>query len=130
MLSSLSRIHRAIASRLWYDKIMVSIAKTKTPVKSKKKSIVKHTFRSRVRESDGQYLLKLVVVVLIGAVWFKFGHVFYFGPFAVTGIPLGMLLGILLVDKLEVHQDDRKIWYAILILVAIASYFLPAGIVL
>lgn len=109
---------------------MASISKTKTPVKSKKKPIVKHSFRSRVRESDGQYLLKLVLVVLVGAVWFKFGHVFYLGSFAFTGIPLGMLLGILLVDKLEVHQDDRKIWYAILILVAIASYFIPAGIVL
>ena len=109
---------------------MASTAKTKTPVKSKKKPTVRHTFRSRVRESDGQYLLKLVVVVLVGAVWFKFGHVFYVGSFAFTGIPLGMLLGILLVDKLEVHQDDRKIWYAILILVAIVSYFFPAGIVL
>lgn len=88
------------------------------------------TFRSRLRESDGQYLLKLVVVVILGTFWFKFGHVFYLGNIAITGVPLGMLAGMLLVDKFEVHQDDRKIWYAILVVVAIISYFLPMGIVI
>jgi positive regulator of sigma E activity len=87
-------------------------------------------FRSRLKESDGQYLLKLVVVIILGTFWFKFGHVFYLGSFAVTGVPLGMLLGMVLVDKFEVHQDDRKIWYAILVIVAIVSYFLPMGVVI
>jgi len=97
--------------------------------RKKKATPKKGTFRTRLKESDGQYLLKLVVVIIIGTFWFKFGHVFYLGNFAVTGIPLGMLAGLLLVDKFEVHQDDRKIWYAILILVGIISYFLPMGIV-
>ncbi|MEO5949808.1 MAG: hypothetical protein ABIP74_05370 [Candidatus Saccharimonas sp.] len=96
----------------------------------KKQPTKKATFRTRLKESDGQYLLKLVVVIIIGTFWFKFGHVFYLGSFAVTGVPLGMLAGLILVDKFEVHQDDRKIWYAILILVGIISYFLPMGIVL
>ncbi len=90
----------------------------------------KGTFRTRLRESDGQYLLKLVVVVILGTFWFKFGHVFYLGSVAITGVPLGMFAGMLLVDKFEVHQDDRKIWYAILVLVALISYFLPMGVVL
>jgi len=96
----------------------------------KKTTTRKATFRTRLKESDGQYLLKLIVVIILGTFWFKFGHVFYLGDFAVTGVPLGMLIGLLLVDKLEVHQDDRKIWYAILILVGIISYFLPMGVVL
>jgi hypothetical protein len=88
------------------------------------------TFRSRLRESDGQYLLKLAVVIIFGTLWIKFGHVFYLGQVAVTGVPLGMLAGMLLVDKFEVHQDDRKIWYALLVIVALVSYFLPMGIVI
>jgi positive regulator of sigma E activity len=101
-------------------------SKTKSPKQAKSRA----TFRTRLKESDGQYLLKLVVVIIIGTFWFKFGHIFYLGNFAVTGVPLGMLTGLLLVDKFEVHQDDRKIWYAILLIVAIISYFLPMGVVL
>lgn len=104
----------------------ISKAKAQPPKRGKNKA----TFRTRLKESDGQYLLKLVVVIILGTFWFKFGHIFYFGNFAVTGVPLGMFAGLLLVDKFEVHQDDRKIWYAILLLVAIISYFLPMGVVL
>lgn len=87
-------------------------------------------FRSHLRESDGQYLLKLVVVVILGTFWFKFGHAFHLGNFVMTGVPLGMLVGMLLVDRFEVYQEDRKIWYAILVIVAIISYFLPMGVVI
>ena len=68
----------------------------------------KATFRTRLKESDGQYLLKLVVVIIIGTFWVRFGHAFYIGGFEVNGVPLGMLVSLLLVDKLEVHQDDSK----------------------
>jgi positive regulator of sigma E activity len=101
----------------------------RTTVK-KKQHVKKATFRSRLRESDGQYLLKLVVVIILGTLWIKFGHVFYLGTIPMTGVPLGMLAGLLLVDKFEVHQDDRKIWYAILVLVGLVSYFLPMGIII
>jgi len=37
---------------------------------------------------------------------------------------------LFIVSKFEKFQYDRKIWYAILILVTIVSYFLPAGILL
>lgn len=97
---------------------------------TKKKSVAKKgSFRSRLRESDGQYLLKLVVVIIVGTFWVRFGHPFPIGNFVLTGVPLGMLAGLLLVDKLEVHQDDRKIWYAILIVVGIVSLYFPTGIV-
>lgn len=96
----------------------------------KKKSAKKSNFRSRLRESDGQYLLKLVVVIIIATFWIRFGHVFYLGNIPVTGVPLGMLAGLLLVDRFEVHQDDRKIWYAILVVIGLISYFLPMGIII
>jgi len=97
--------------------------------RKKKATPKKGTFRTRLKESDGQYLLKLVVVIIVGTFWVRFGHPFPLGSFVITGIPLGMLAGLLLVDKLEVHQDDRKIWYAILIVVGIISLYFPTGIV-
>jgi Na+-translocating ferredoxin:NAD+ oxidoreductase RnfD subunit len=81
-------------------------------------------------ETDGQYLLKLVLVVLLGTFWVKFQQPFTFINIPVSGIPVGMLFGLLLVGYREKSQYDRKIWYAILILVTIISYFLPAGIVI
>lgn len=81
-------------------------------------------------ESDGQYLLKLVVVVLLGTVWLKFASPLTIGPFMTGGIPLGMLFGMLLISRFEKMQYDRKIWYAILFVVTIVSFFIPAGIVI
>ncbi len=81
-------------------------------------------------ETDGQYLLKLVLVVLLGTFWLKFQQPFAFINIPVAGIPVGMLFGLLLVGYREKSQFDRKIWYAILILVTIISYFVPAGIVI
>jgi hypothetical protein len=81
-------------------------------------------------ETDSTYFLKLVVFVLLGTFWLKFQQpVIWLGvPF--SGIPAGLLVGILLVNKFEKYQSDRKIWYAILIVVAILCYFVPAGIVI
>lgn len=81
-------------------------------------------------ESDGQYLLKLVLVILLGTVWLKFGSIQQFGAVPVAGIPLGALCGFLVVSRFEHMQTDRKIWYAVLVVATIVSYFLPAGIVL
>lgn len=84
----------------------------------------------KIYETDGTYFLKLVVCVLLGTLWLKFN-----APVAILGIPfggmpVGMLFGLLLVSKFEKFQYDRKIWYAILILVTIVSYFLPMGILI
>ncbi len=84
----------------------------------------------KVFESDGTYLLKLVAFVLLGTLWLKFQQpVLWLGmPF--SGLPVGLLIGLLLVKKFEKYQEDRKIWYAILIVVTIICYFVPAGIVI
>jgi hypothetical protein len=83
-----------------------------------------------VFESDSTYLLKLVAFVLLGTLWLKFQTpVSWFGmPF--SGVPIGLLIGLLLVHRFEKYQVDRKIWYAILIVVTIICYFVPAGIVI
>lgn len=87
-------------------------------------------FHERVFESDSTYFLKLVVVVLLGTLWLKFAEPTMVGELQFTAIPLGVIVGFLVVRAFEHHQDDRKIWYAVLLVVGVISYFVPAGIVI
>ncbi len=87
-------------------------------------------FHERVFESDSTYFLKLVVVVLLGTLWLKFAEPFMVDGFQFTAIPLGIILGFLIVRAFEHHQEDRKIWYAVLLVVGVISYFVPAGIII
>ncbi|HMQ95914.1 MAG TPA: hypothetical protein PKD19_01715 [Candidatus Saccharibacteria bacterium] len=80
-------------------------------------------------ESDSTYFLKLIIVFLLGTLWIKLKAPMSVGPFLITGLPIGTILGIFLVSRFEQFQSDRKIWYAVLVVVTILSYFLPAGIV-
>lgn len=84
----------------------------------------------KVFETDGTYFLKLVVFVLLGTLWLKFGQPITMGNVPLNGIPLGFLVGLVLVSQFEKYQSDRKIWYAILLVVTIICYFVPAGIVI
>ncbi|MGB3945943.1 MAG: hypothetical protein WBK76_03845 [Candidatus Saccharimonadales bacterium] len=86
--------------------------------------------RERVFESDSTYFLKLVVVVLLGTLWLKFSDPFTLSGFMFTAIPLGIIAGFLIVRAFEPHQLDRKIWYAVLLIVGVITYFVPAGIVI
>lgn len=87
-------------------------------------------FHERVFESDSTYFLKLVVVVLLGTLWLKFAEPAVWLGLTFTALPLGIVVGFLVVRAFEHHQDDRKIWYAVLLIVGVISYFVPAGIVL
>ena len=80
-------------------------------------------------EPDSVYFLKLVVCILLGSFWIKFGAPLMISGFIVTAIPVGLLLGLVLINRFEKYQSDRKIWYAVIIVVAIVSYFSPSGIV-
>lgn len=84
----------------------------------------------KVFESDSTYLFKLVCFVILGTLWLKFEHPITWMELPLSGIPVGMLIGLLLVKHFEKFQIDRKIWYATLIVVTIISYFVPAGIVI
>lgn len=80
-------------------------------------------------ESDGTYFLKLVVVVLLGTFWLRFGQPISLLSAPIGAIPVGMLIGLILVNRFEKLQSDRKIWYAILVVVTIICYFAPTGII-
>lgn len=84
----------------------------------------------RVFESDGTYFLKLVLVFLLATFWVKFGTPFSLGGLVFTAVPVGLLIGILLVRIFEKHQADRKIWYALLIVVTVITFYDPSGIVI
>ena len=83
-----------------------------------------------IYETDGAYLTKLILVILLGSFWLKFGSPLEFGEFVLSAVPIGLIVGLFLVSKYEHFQADRKIWYAILFVVTIVSYFLPSGIVI
>jgi hypothetical protein len=80
-------------------------------------------------EPDSSYFLKLVLYVIVGSFWLKFGNPITIGGFLINGFPLGLLIGLLFASH-DHFQIDRKIEYAILIIVTIMTFFLPAGIVL
>ena len=92
--------------------------------------IVSRRGNEKVYESDGKYILKLVLFLLLGTIWLKFAAPLTVAGLVFNGIPVGLFVGLLLVSRLEKFQYDRKIWYAVLIIATIVSYFLPAGIVI
>lgn len=85
----------------------------------------------KIYETDSWYFLKLVVVLLLGTLWLKFAAPLSIGGVVpLNGIPIGLLVGVVLVSKFEPLQINRRIWYAILVVVTIITYFLPAGVVI
>ena len=97
----------------------------------KKQSVTKKKqLREKVFETDGVYFLKLVGVFLLGTFWIKFSDPISIGVFQLTAIPAGVFVGFLLVRAFEKHQADRKIWYALLVVIGVVSNFQAAGIVI
>ena len=114
--------------------ILVQMVKTKqkrskSPVKTRAASVARPV-RERMFESDGTYFLKLVVFVLLGTLWLKFQQPVSWLGVPLRALPVGFLVGLILVSRFEKYQSDRKIWYAILVVVTIVCYFAPAGVVI
>lgn len=84
----------------------------------------------KLYETDSAYFLKLVIVVLLGMFWVRFGTPIQWFGVPIGGVPVGLLAGLILIKQFEKYQQDRKIWYAILVIVAIVSNFLPTGFLL
>lgn len=97
---------------------------------ARNRSVVSRRGYEKITESDSSYLLKLVIFVLLGTMWLKFEQPLDWNGFLINALPLGLVIGLLLVNVVEKLQFNRKIWYAVLILVGIVSYFVPAGIII
>ena len=80
-------------------------------------------------ESDSAYFLKIVLYILLGSFWLRFPAPLEIGYVSLNGFPLGLMLGLLFASH-DHFQIDRKVEYAILIIVTIITFFLPAGIVI
>jgi len=81
-------------------------------------------------ESDGEYLLKLIMCILAASFWIKFKSPFIWLGMTFHAIPVGLFVGLIIVSRFEHFQADRRIWYAVLIAVGIITYFYPAGIII
>lgn len=89
----------------------------------------KKVSKQRGTEPDSIYFLKLVLYVVLGSFWLKFSQPIPLGDFLIHGFPLGLIVGLLFASH-DHFQIDRKIEYALLILVTVITFFLPAGLVL
>ncbi len=106
--------------------ILMVKAKTKKTV-SKKRN---YRYKDRLAEADGVYFLKLVIVVLLSTLWLKFNDPVTWAGVPFGAFPLGALIALVGIRLLEKDVYDRKIWFAVLVIVTILSYFVPAGIVI
>ena len=84
----------------------------------------------RIYENDSTFFLKLVVFVVLSAFWLRLKEPIEVGVLVVQAVPIGLLIALLLVLKLEKYQFNRKIWYATLILMAILTSFTPVGVLI
>lgn len=89
----------------------------------------KQTLAVKKIESDSAYFLKLVLYVVLGSFWLKFAAPIEVGMIVINALPVGLLLGIIFASH-DHFQVDRKIEYAVLVIVTIVSYFAPSGILI
>lgn len=83
----------------------------------------------RLYEKDGIFFGKLVLFVILGAVWLKFDNPISVGNVIISALPIGLIVALILVLIIEKYQFNRKIWYVTLILMAILTSFTPVGII-
>ena len=115
--------------------IMVQMARTKTKPRPRtyarnRAQAVSRRNRQAFAEADGTYFLKLVGVVILSTLWIKFGTALSWNGLMITAFPLGALIAVIAIRMFEKNPFDRKIWFAVLVVVTIVSYFVPAGIVI
>ncbi|HEV2412341.1 MAG TPA: hypothetical protein VGS28_00885 [Candidatus Saccharimonadales bacterium] len=85
--------------------------------------------KSKTNERDSAFFLKLILYVLAASFWLKFTNPLQIGAISISAIPVGFFIGLLFAMH-EHFQIDRKLEYAILLIIAIVTFFNPAGIVI
>lgn len=88
----------------------------------------KKSSRTKIKsdESDSAYFLKIVLYVIIGSQWVRF---IPSDPRNISQIPIpiGLIIGLGFAMH-EHFQIDRKIEYALLLIVAVLAFWLPLGL--
>lgn len=80
-------------------------------------------------EEDSSFILKIVIYILLATFWVKFQTPIELGFLTISGLPVGLLVGLILASQ-DRFQIDRKIEYVVLFIMTIITYFVPAGIVI
>ena len=104
--------------------------KNKARTYARNRTAISRRGYEKINESDSAYFLKLVIFFILGTLWLKFSTPILLGAIPLHAFPLGLVVGLIIVHRVEKSQFNRKIWYAVLLLVALVTYFLPAGIIL
>lgn len=85
--------------------------------------------KKQTDETDSAYFLKLVLYVMLGSFWLKFNTPLEIGGILLHGFPVGLLIGLVFASH-DHFAIDRRIEYAVLLIITILTFFIPAGIVL
>ena len=121
------------ADFLCYNSIqLMTKQKTRTYARNRSKSseLFSRKGRERVYDNDGSFFLKLVVFVILSALWLRLKNPIEVGGLVVQAIPVGLFIALLLVLKIEKYQFNRKIWYVTIIFMAILTSFTPVGVMI
>lgn len=98
---------------------------------ARNRPVVSRRGLENVWESDGVYVLKLVLATLAGLLWLRLKTPYIIADILPVGaIPVGAAIAVLLISWLEKAQFNRKILYAVLVVVTIIGFFVNAGIVI
>lgn len=98
--------------------------------RSKSNDIFSRKGYEKLYENDSAFFLKLVIFVILSALWLRLSSPIDLWLFEIQAIPVGLLVALSLVMRLEKFQFNRKIWYATIILMAILTSFTPVGIII
>ena len=106
--------------------------KTRTYARNRSKSneLFSRKGRERIYDNDGSFFLKLVVFVILSALWLRLKNPVEMDGLVVQAIPAGLFIALLLVLKIEKYQFNRKIWYVTIIFMAILTSFTPVGVMI
>lgn len=86
--------------------------------------MVKKKTKRAVEESDGSYVLKLVLYFIIGSQWLWIATQ---GGTSHIPVPIGLFIGLFFVRH-ERFQIDRKIEYAVLLIAMLIGFWGQIGV--
>jgi len=110
---------------------MVKQTSNKSRTYARNRPVVSRRGLENVFEPDGVYLFKLIIVTLAGLMWLRLADPLVIGGILPVGaFPAGALVALVLIAWLERAQFNRKILYAVLVVVTIIGFFLDAGIII
>lgn len=115
---------------LYYKVLMASQKSNKARTYARNRPVVSRKGLENVFEPDGVYLFKLVLVMLGGLFWLRFADPVVIGNVVTIGsLPVGALIALILIAWLEPAQFNRKILYAVLMVITVVSFLGGAGFV-